>query len=72
MELCVQVTTRLSKCFYDGRACGRSSQCSAPSCGVDTVGRRPEFRAELVLTMFVFWVLNLVSTAGLVLALGWH
>jgi hypothetical protein len=42
-------------------------------------GRGPEsprelqqVRTELVFAMFVFWVLNLVGTAGLVMALGWH
>jgi hypothetical protein len=47
--------------------------------GIEIAGRRPEFRtelqrvrAELVFTMFVFWVLNLVGTAGLVIVLGWH
>ena len=46
---------------------------------LEIAGRRPEFRtelqrvrAELVFTMFVFWFLNLVSTAGLVIVLGWH
>lgn len=45
----------------------------------EIASRRPEFstelqrvRAELVFTMFVFWALNLVSTAGLVIVLGWH